>query len=106
MKNNLNHGNRLRHPIDAYEKKKERARKHYADVQMKLNPTWRNERIIRDEVNLNDNNCIIHPDELIKMEFCFDVYSRCLMKGDEKVYVMKKYGYSITKSKMIKLWKL
>jgi len=46
-KSEFNHGNRLRDPYAAYEEKKNRAKKAYAEKCLKIDPYWRNEKILR-----------------------------------------------------------
>ena len=69
MKNNPNHGNRLRPPAEAYEVKKQRSRDRYAASQLKNNAYWLHNKILRNLANLYGLDTEIPNQEFIKQEF-------------------------------------
>jgi hypothetical protein len=103
---NLNHGNRLRPPEKAYERNKQRSRENYAKAMLAINPYWLNEKIIREEVNLNGRMCIIHHLQLIEKGLKPKLYSAQRTIEGEQVFIMKNHGYSLTTDKNFKLWKI
>ena len=101
-----NHGNRLR-PIDeAYEVKKERSRRAYEEAQMKLNPCWLNEKILREQYNLYGPNHLGDLIELYNKGFDLRIYSRKIEMNGVLVLVMKKHGFSLDENGKLIVWKI
>ena len=105
MKENPSHGNRLRPPHEAYEVKKKRSRDRYAAMKMKLNPTWHNDRVLRDLVNLFGTGKEIPSDEFLSRAFDFKTYLQIRKDGLVKYLVLEKYQIQITKENNIIIWK-
>ncbi len=102
---NLNHGNRLRPPDEAYERKKQLSRETYAKSKLAINPYWLNEKILRKNYNLYGGN-LIEVKVLSEEGFDFkSVNQRKSIEG-EIVFLMNKYGYSINNNKMVRIWKM
>ena len=104
MKENPSHGNRLRPPHEAYEVKKKRSRDRYAAMKMKLNPTWHNDRVLRDLVNLFGTGKEIPLDEYQRRAFDFNNYLEIRQDGSVKLLVFNKYEIQIRKEKQIIIW--
>ena len=99
------HGNRLRPPQEAYERKKMRSRETYAKSMLEINPFWLNEKILRKYYNLHGSE-LLEIKVLIDEGFDFDMVREKTKIADEVVFMMKKFGYSISRNKMIKIWKI
>lgn len=100
------HGNRLRSEDESDEARRERSRKKYAEDQLKIKAWWLNEKLLREQFNLKGTD--FEEELLILHEQGFDlrIYnSEVTLKG-EKVFIMNKHGFSITKDKKIKAWKM
>ena len=102
---NLNHGNRLRPPDEAYESKKQRSNKAYANSMLAITRYWLNEKILRKNYNLYGNN---HLDLIFLSEqgFDFKLVNQTLEVAGETVFLMKKFGYSFNNNKTVKIWKM
>ena len=102
---NLNHGNRLRPPDEAYARKKQRSNETYAKAMLANNPFWLNEKILRKNYNLYGSN---HLDLIFLREqgFDFELVNEKLNIDGELVFIMKKFGYSFINSKTVKIWKM
>jgi hypothetical protein len=106
MKDNPNHGNRRRPPDEAYEVKKKRSRDNYAETQLKLNPFWLHNKIIRDLVCLYGTGTEIPLSEFDKRGFDPQKYKSTSIKEGQKCFFYDKYFFIITKQKSITLWKI
>lgn len=102
---NLNHGNRLRPPDEAYERKKQRSNETYAKVMLANNPFWLNEKILRKNYNL-DRTKQLELIVLSKQGFDFELVNQTLEVSGETVFLMKKFGYSFNNNKTIRIWKI
>ena len=106
MKNNPNHGNRLRPPEEAYEAKKKRSRDRYAEAQLKINPFWLHNKILRDLVNLNRTGTEIPISEFEKRKFDPTIFKSETKKDGTNYLNYDKYCISITKQKTIIIWEI
>jgi hypothetical protein len=100
----LNHGNRLRPPGEAYERKKLRSRETYAKLKLASNPFWLNEKILRKNYNLYGGT-LIEAKVLSDEGFDFKLVNNRKSIEGETVFIMNKFGYSINHTKKIKVWK-
>ena len=102
---NLNHGNRLRPPDEAYERKKKRSKETYAKAMLANNRFWFNEKILRKNYNLYGGK---HLDLIFLREqgFDFELVNEKLNIEGELVFSMKKFGYSFVNNKSVKIWKM
>ena len=103
MKNNPNHGNRLRPPDKAYEVKKKRAKNRYASEQLKLNPLWLHNKILRDLVNLFGIDKEITYQEFINRGFNFKKYKSISKVNGHTAHMYDKYGIYILPNKNLKI---
>ncbi|MFN5134945.1 MAG: hypothetical protein ACK5DG_06465, partial [Chitinophagaceae bacterium] len=71
----FNHGNRLRPKDEAYEVKKARSRRVYAELQMKVNPWWLNEKLLREQYNLYGKEFEEDPMVIYKKGFIPKTYT-------------------------------
>lgn len=102
---NLNHGNRLRPPDEAYERRKQRSNENYAKAMLANNPFWLNEKILRKNYNLYGAKQL----ELIFLSeqgFDFKLVNQTLEVAGETVFLMKKFGYSFNNNKTVRIWKI
>ena len=100
------HGNRLRPPDEAYEVKKQRSRDRYAETQLKANPYWLHNKIIRELVYLHGTNTDIPVSEFSKRNFDANKY-KSIEKRDGLNYLFyDKYYLTITKQNNVIIWKL
>jgi hypothetical protein len=102
---NLNHGNRLRPPDEAYERKKQRSSEAYAKSKLANNPYWLNEKILRENYNLYGDQ----PLDLIFLSehgFDFKLVNQKLEVAGETVFIMNKFGYSFVNNKSVKILKM
>lgn len=106
MKHQLNHGNRLRPPDEAYEVKKQRAKDRYAELQLRANLFWRHNKILRDLYNLYGADQEIDTKDLIDLGFDFNVYKEIKMMNGLKVFSYDKHGFYLTKNKKICIRKI
>lgn len=106
MKNNPNHGNRLRPPHEAYEVKKKRAREKYASTQLKLNPFWRHNKILRDLANLYGTGSPIPISEFENRKFDISIYKRINMQQDKKYLVYDDFKIRPINQNFIIIWKI
>lgn len=106
MKQQLNHGNRLRPPDEAYEVKKQRAKDRYADLQLRANPFWRHNKILRDLYNLYGDDQEINKEEFFARGFDFEVYKESKMINGLRVFLYDKHGFYFTKNKTICIRKI
>jgi len=82
MKNNPYHGNRLRSPEEAYEIKKKRSRDRYAATQLRSNPFWLHNKILRNLANLYGLDTEIPYVEFISLGFDFKKFkSKNVIRG-------------------------
>lgn len=100
------HGNRLCHAPCAYNKKKARSKRVYAENMLKINRTWRNEKILRPLYYQYGENFEIDPQILVAAGFDFNINSGKKMVGAVWVLIMNKFGFSILKNQKIILWKI
>jgi hypothetical protein len=106
MKDNPNHGNRRRPPDEAYEVKKKRARDKYAETQLKLNPFWHHNKIIRELVSFYGTSVHIPLSEFDRRGFDPSKYKSISIKEGQKCFFYDNYYFIITKQKSIILWKI
>lgn len=99
MKDNPNHGNRLRPPAEAYEIKKIRSRERYASLQLKNNKYWLHNKILRDLVNLYGLNAEIPFEEYIYRGFDFNVFITKKKTNGRTVLIYDQYGTYILSNK-------
>ena len=106
MKDNPNHGNRLRPPAEAYEVKKKRSRDRYAATQLKNNPYWLHNKILRDLVNLYGLDTEILYQEFINHGFDFKQYKSETIKNGHKVRIYDIYGIYFLPNKNLCICKI
>jgi hypothetical protein len=104
-KSEFNHGNRLRDPHAAYEEKKNRSKKAYAEKCLKIDPYWRNEKILRWYHHKYKNLIEILPQELEAKDFDFNLIKSKEIINGETVFRMNQFGFSFLRNKTIKTWK-
>jgi hypothetical protein len=100
MKNNPNHGNRLRPPAEAYEVKKKRSRERYAASQLKNDPYWLHNRILRDLSNLYGLNVEIPIEHFLNRGFNIDEYKAEYRDNGLTIHCYDTYGFIISNKKM------
>ena len=105
MKNNPNHGNRLRPVDDAYEAKKQRSRDRYAAIQLKLDPYWRHNKILKDLVNLYGEGIEIPVQEFDDRGFDPSVYKNISKQNSISYLYYNKHIITINKNKTVSIWK-
>jgi hypothetical protein len=106
MKNNPNHGNRLRPTAAAYENKKEQAKKRYAEAQLKINPLWLHNKILRDLHNLYGTNVEISLTEFYSRAFDASKYKSMSANEGTTFLYYDKFAITITKNKTVIIWKI
>ena len=106
MKNNPNHGNRLRPLAEAYEIKKKRSRDRYAESQLKNNCYWFHNKILRNLANLYGLNTEIPGQEFENLGFDFYQYKSITTIEGHKVHMYDKYGIYILSNKNICICKI
>ncbi len=102
---NLNHGNRLRPPNEAYERKKQRSNEAYATAMLANNPFWMNEKILRKNYCMYGSKHL-DPIFLSKQGFDFTLVNQKIEIENQTVFVMKKHGYSFINNKTVRIWKI
>jgi len=100
------HGSRQRHEDCAYEVKKARSISQYAKNQKQAYPYWSNDKILRDFFYQYGGGIEIDPALLENEGFDFVLYRKEIQIGDDRVFVMNKFGYSILRNKKIVIWKI
>jgi hypothetical protein len=106
MKNNPNHGNRLRPPAEAYEIKKKRSRDRYATTQLKINPFWHHNKILRDLVNLYGLNTEIPHQEFINRGLDLKQFKSTTKINGNIVRLYDEYGIYILINKNLCICKI
>lgn len=106
MKDNPNHGNRLRPPAEAYEVKKKRSRDRYAAIQLKNNPYWLHNKILRDLANLYGLNTEIPHQEYINRGFDFKQFKSQRKINGHNVLIYDEYGTYILSNKNLCICKI
>jgi len=106
MKNNPNHGNRLRPPVEAYEVKKQRSRDRYAESQLKNNAYWLHNKILRNLANLYGLDTEIPYVEFIKLGFDFKKFKSKTIIGEHTVLMYDVYGTYILSNKNLCICKI
>jgi hypothetical protein len=106
MKNNPNHGNRLRPPVESYENKKKRSRDRYAATQLKTNPFWKHNKILRDLVNLYGVGVEIPSKEFNDRGFDPQLYKKSSTSNTTTYLHYDIHKITITKNKTITIWKI
>lgn len=104
MIHNKSHGNRLRPPDEAYERKKQLSRETYKKAMLAINPFWLNEKILRKNYNLYGSDPL-EMDFLYKQGFNFKLLNKKLTIKDNIVFCMNKFGYYINHNEKIIIWK-
>ena len=105
MKDNPNHGNRLRPVIEAYEEKKRQSKNRYAQAQLKINPFWLHNKILRDLSNLYGVGVEIPIKEFNDRGFDPQKYKITTTSNNTTYLHYDKYALTITKNKTIIIWK-
>jgi len=106
MKNNPNHGNRLRPPAEAYEIKKKRSTDSYAATQLKINPFWRHNKILRDLAYLYGLNKEIPHQEFINRGFNFKQFKSQKKMNGQNVLIYDVHGTYILTNKNLCICKI
>jgi hypothetical protein len=106
MENNPNHGNRRRPPDEAYEVKKKRARDCYAAAQLKINPFWLHNKILRDLVSLYGLDTEIPYLEFINRGFDFKQFKSTEKFNGHMVRLYDHYGTYILPNKNLCICKI
>jgi hypothetical protein len=106
MKDNPNHGNRLRPPAEAYEVKKKRSRDRYAATQLKNNPYWLHNKILRDLVNLYGLNTEIPNQEFINRGLDLKQFKSTMKINGNIVRMYDEYGIYILINKNLCICKI
>jgi len=106
MKNNPNHGNRLRPPVEAYEVKKQRSRDRYAASQLKNNGYWLHSKILRNLANLYGLDTEIPYLEFIKLGFDFKKFKSNKVLRGYTVYMYDNYGIYFLSNKNLCICKI
>lgn len=102
----FNHGNRLRSEKEAYEAKKERAKRIYEEKNMLIDPYWKNEKILRKYYNLYGKNNYVSPQLIENEGFDFHLYSRKVYINGFLYEMMNKHGYVLLKNENILICKI
>jgi hypothetical protein len=100
MRDNPNHGNRLRPPAEAYDIKKKRSRERYAVIQLKNNPYWLHNKILRDLSNLYGLNVEIPIEQFYQRGFNLDIYKSESRVNGVFIRWYDTYGFYFSKTKM------
>ena len=106
MKNNPNHGNRLRPPAESYENKKKRSRDRYAATQLKNNPFWKHNKILRDLVNLYGVGVQIPSKEFNDRGFDPQLYKKSSTSNNTTYLHYDNHTITIKKNTTIIIWKM
>jgi len=106
MENNSNHGNRRRPPDEAYEVKKKRSRDFYAATQLKINPFWLHNKILRDLVSHHGLNTEIPCLEFITRGFDFKQFKSTKEINGQMVRMYDHYGTYILPNKNLCICKI
>lgn len=100
------HGNNWHHPECVEKDRKRRSKKRYERQQLKLDPYWLNEKIIRELYGQHGKLVEMEPALLTKMGFVFALFKEKRQLNDYTVFVMHDHGFSLLKNKKVILWKL
>jgi ribosomal protein S27AE len=102
------HGNAVYCPDKdcGYEAKKIRSRRQNATINLKANPFWWNEKILRETYNRYPPQTEISPTQLETAGFDFDLDWQEKEIDGAKIYCMINFGYSFLQNKNIIVWKL
>jgi hypothetical protein len=102
----FNHGNRLRPEKDAYEIKKARSIRVYAEKNLLIDPYWLNEKILRKYYNLYGPGKHISPQILEDEGFDFNLTKSKMTINGNIFEIMHKYGYTLLQNQQIILCKI
>jgi len=102
----FNHGNRLRSEKEAYEVKKARSRRVYAEKNLLIDHYWLNEKVIRKYYALNGPKKYVDPLLLENEGLNFDLTKSTLKVNGITYQMMHKYGYSLQPNQKLLLWKI
>ena len=102
----FNHGNRLRPEKEAYEVKKARSRRVYAEKNLLIDPYWLNEKLLRKYYNLYGPKKYISPQILEDEGFDFNLTKSKMTINGNIFEIMNKYGYRFTQNQQIILCKI
>jgi hypothetical protein len=92
----FNHGNRLRPEKEAYEVKKARSRRVYAEKNLLIDPYWLNEKLLRKNYNLYGPGVAINPQLLEDEGFDFNLVKSKMTINGNTFEMMHKFGYRFT----------
>lgn len=106
MKDNPNHGNRLRPVVEAKEEKKRQSRNRYAQAQLKINPLWKHNKTLRDLVNLYGVGVEIPIKEFDDRGFDPRQYKSTSISNKTNYLHYDKHTITITNNKTIVIWKI
>lgn len=102
----FNHGNRLRPEKDAYEIKKARSIRVYAEKNLLIDRYWLNEKILRKYYNLYGQGKHISPQILEDEGFDFNLAKSKMTINGNTFEMMHKFGYRFTINEKIILCKI
>jgi hypothetical protein len=102
----FNHGNRLRPEKEAYEVKKARSIRVYAEKNLLIDPYWLNEKILRKYYNLYGHGKHISPQILEDEGFDFNLTKSKMTINSNIFEMMHKYGYTLLQNQQIILCKI
>ena len=102
----FNHGNRLRTEKEAYEVKKARSRRIYAEKNLLINPYWLNEKLLRKYYNLYGPGAAINPQLLEDEGFNFNLTKSKMIINGNTYEMMDKFGYRFTQNQQLILCKI
>lgn len=100
------HGNRRYHEECAYEAKKRRSVERYAVQQVQIDPSWRNEKFLRELYYKYGPHVELDTDLLTTEGFELKIYTSVKEYQGYKVIVMKHFGYSMLKNLKVIIWKI
>jgi hypothetical protein len=102
----FNHGNRLRPEKEAYEVKKARSKRVYAEKNLLIDPYWLNEKLLRKYYNLYGPGVVINPQLLEDEGFDFNLAKSKMTINGNTFEMMHKFGYRFTINEKIILCKI
>ncbi|MBK8786375.1 MAG: hypothetical protein IPN43_07720 [Chitinophagaceae bacterium] len=93
------HGNMRYHSDCAYIEKKKTSKAEYARKSKQANPTWANEKILREHFFRNRAAHDFEPDDLEAAGLDFTLYSEERNVAGTIIYCMRKFGFSFLQNK-------
>lgn len=102
----IEHGNKKAHESCAYLAKKERSKYQYEKNQLKSNPYWKNDGILKELYYTYGEGVEIDPRILENAGFDFDIFQEEVLSKGIKVFIVDKFSFSLLKNEKIVIWKI